>query len=230
MKLLLCLCLGVVLSACTSGPRALGPRPPATRIEPVTETIHGVAITDNYRWLEGDDSDPNPLTHGTVTPEVAKWTDAQNEYTRKMLDGLPGRKAVEDRLRQVMEVTAVTAPVMRGNRYFFSRRKGSEKQPTIYWREGHGGPDHVLINPATMDASGLTTVEWFSPSHDGKLLAYGTYRAGDEITTLRLLEVDTAKVLPLEIPNKTVQRPGAVSSNGHRSGQGPGVVPAVHEG
>jgi prolyl oligopeptidase len=203
MKLLFCLCLGVTLSACTSGPRTLGPRPPATRIEPVTETIHGVPVTDNYRWLEGDNSDPNPLTHGAVTPEVAKWTDAQNEYTRKVLDGLPGRKALEDRLRQLMEVTTVTAPIMRGNRYFFSRRKGSEKQPTIYWREGHGGQDHVLINPATMDDSGLTAVEWFSPSHDGKLVAYGTYRSGDENTTLHLMEVDSAKVLALQIPNKT---------------------------
>ena len=32
-----------------------------------------------------------------------------------------------------------------------------------------------------------------SPSQDGKLLAYGTYRAGDENTTLHLLEVDTVE-------------------------------------
>jgi len=34
-------------------------------------------------------------------------------------------------------------------------------------------------------------------------MAYGTYRAGDELTTLHLLEVDTAKLLDLEIPDKT---------------------------
>jgi prolyl oligopeptidase len=203
MKLLLCLCLGVMLSACTGGSRTLSLRPPATRIEPVTETLHGVEITDNYRWLEGDNSDPNPLAYGKVTPEVAAWTDSQNAYTRKILDALPGRKAIEDRLRQLMQVSTVTAPSMRGNRYFFSRRKGSENQPTIFWREGHGGADHELINPATIDKTGLTTIEWFSPSHDGKLLAYGTYRAGDENTTLHLMDVDTLKVLPLVIPNKT---------------------------
>src|SRR5579871_1126741 len=203
MKFLLCLALGLTLAACANGSRSLGPRPPATRVEPVTETLHGVTLTDNYRWLEGDDSDPNPLNHGRMTPEVEAWTNAQNEYTRKVLDALPGRQALEDRLRPLMQVSNITAPIMRGSRYFFSRRKGTENQPTIFWRDGHAGADHVLINPATLDPSGLTTVEWISPSHDGKLLAYGIYRAGDENTTLHVMEVDSGKVLPLQIPNRT---------------------------
>jgi len=203
MRLLLCLCLGMMLGACTNGPRTLPARPPATRVEPVTETLHGVDVTDNYRWLEGDDSDPNPLNYGRMTPEVAKWTDEQNAYTRKILDALPGRQALEDRLRPLMQVSAITAPAMRGHRYFYSRRKGAENQPTIYWRDGRAGADRVLINPASLDPTGLTAIEWISPSHDGKLVAYGTYRAGDENTTLHVMDVDSAKVLPLEIPNKT---------------------------
>ena len=49
----------------------------------------------------------------------------------------------------------------------------------------------MLIDPALLDPTGLTTVTWISPSEDGQLLAYGTYRAGDENTTLHLMEVDT---------------------------------------
>ncbi|MGH9827991.1 MAG: hypothetical protein ACREDR_32625, partial [Blastocatellia bacterium] len=29
---------------------------PQTKVEPVTEEIHGVSITDNYRWLEDQNS------------------------------------------------------------------------------------------------------------------------------------------------------------------------------
>ena len=176
-------------------------KPPTTKAEPVEETLHGVAITDRYRWLEGDNSDPND--QGKVTPEVAGWTDAQNSYTRSVLDNLPGRKALEERLRPLMEVGAVTRPIVRANRYFFSKREGNQNQPIVYWREGHKGENKVLVDPARLDDSGLTTVEWFSPSQDGKLLAYGTYRAGDEITTLHLLEVDSSKMLDLQIPDKT---------------------------
>jgi prolyl oligopeptidase len=106
-------------------------------------------------------------------------------------------------LRPLMEIGAVTAPTMRANRYFFSRREGSQNQPVIYWREGAWGKDSVLIDPAVLDSSGLTTVEWYSPSPDGKLLAYGTYRAGDENTTLYLIDVSTGQKLPLAIPSKT---------------------------
>ncbi len=203
MKLLVFLCVvGFGMAACSNrGIPRTSARPPATRVDPVTDTLHGVAVVDNYRWLEGDNGRADD--QGQVTPDVAAWTDAQNAYTRDVLDHLPGRKALEDQLRPLMEVGAVTAPVARGNRYFFSRREGNQNQPVIYWREGYKGVDRVLIDPAKLDASGLTTVEWFSPSNDGKRLAYGTYRAGDENTTLHLLDVDTGTVLPLEIPDKT---------------------------
>ncbi|HVQ41504.1 MAG TPA: hypothetical protein VMS54_04835, partial [Vicinamibacterales bacterium] len=166
-------------------------RVPATARVPVVDELHGHRITDDYRWLEDADAD------------VSAWTDAQNAYTRTVLDASPRRAALEARLRPLMEVGAVTAPVVRGSRYFFTRREGHQNQPLIYWREGPAGEDRLLIDPAAVDASGLTTVEWISPSDDGRLLAYGTYRAGDENTTLKLLEVDTGHPLPLEIPNKT---------------------------
>ena len=166
-------------------------RVPATAKVPVVEHMHGHEIRDEYRWLEGDSAD------------VAAWTDAQNAYTRAVLDASPRRSDVEARLRPLMEIGAVTAPAMRGARYFYSRREGHQNQPLIYWREGPWGEDRLLVDPAALDPSGLTTVEWISPSHDGRLLAYGTYRAGDENTVLKLLDVDAAQPLALEIPNKT---------------------------
>ena len=200
MKLLLPLLLLVAL-ALPAAAATVVPKPPATRVEPVTETLHGVAETDPYRWLEGDDS--NPRRMGQVTAEVAAWTDAQNAYTRSVLDALPGRKALEDRLRPLLEVGSVTKPAMRGDRYFFTRREGSQNQPVVYWRQGYRGESRVLFDPAALDPTGLTTVEWFSPSEDGRRVAYGTYRAGDENTTLHLMEVDGGRDLGLEIPNKT---------------------------
>jgi len=195
---------GAVMTACSnSQPSVLrtSATVPATRADPVTDTIHGVAVVDNYRWLEGDTTEPaNPQK---VTPAVTEWTDAQNAYTREVLDHLPGRQALEDRLRQLMEVGAVSAPAMRGTRYFLAKREGSQNQPVHYWREGSRGPDRVLVDPAALDPTGLTTIEWLSPSADGKLAAYGTYKAGDENTTLHVIDVDTGKLLPLEIPDKT---------------------------
>jgi prolyl oligopeptidase len=200
LALIVCVCFG--MAACSGrGTTRTSARPPATRVEPVTDVLHGVAITDNYRWLEGTNTAGED--QGQVTPDVSAWTDAQNQYTRDVLDHRPGRKALEDRLRPLMEVGVVGAPAVRHDRFFFSKREGNQNQPVIYWRTGLNGADTVLIDPARLDPSGLTTVEWFSPSNDGKRLAYGTYRAGDENTTLHLLDVDAGQALPLEIPDKT---------------------------
>jgi prolyl oligopeptidase len=179
----------------------LMPQVPESRVEPFRETVQGVEIVDPYRWLEGDNSDPEHM--GRVTPEVAAWTDAENAYTRAIVDNLPGREALENRIRPLMQIGAVSTPTVRAGRYFFSKREGTQNQPVWYWRAGVRGESKTLLDPAQLDPSGLTTITWISPSPDGKRVAYGTYRSGDENTTLHLLSVDSGEKLALEIPNKT---------------------------
>ncbi|MHB8799856.1 MAG: prolyl oligopeptidase family serine peptidase [Thermoanaerobaculia bacterium] len=183
--------LALALPAAAAPPAA----PPPTEARPVTDVLHGESIVDPYRWLEGD-------AKGVVTPEVTAWTDAQLAYTREILDNLPGRKAVEARLRELMEVGAIGAPRMRGNRYFYSKREGNENQSRVFLREGLSGAPKLLLDPNTLDAKGLVTVSWTSPDPTGKLLAFGMYRAGDENSTLYVLDVDAGRWLADEIPGK----------------------------
>lgn len=180
------------------------PTPPKTEIKPVTETLHGVAITDNYRWLEGDNSDPK--TMGKVSDEVSSWTDAQNAYTRSVLDNLPGRKAVEDAFRPLMQIGTVSAPTMAGDRYFYSKREGTENQPRIFMKmkkpDGTMSEARVILDPAKIDPSGLTALGGMLPSHDGKMVAFGLYRRGDENTTVYFMDVDSGKWLPDTLESK----------------------------
>lgn len=174
--------------------------PPATRVEPVTDVIHGRQIVDHYRWLEGDNS--NPQRMGITTPEVAEWTDLQNAHTRAVLDALPGRAALEARLRELMEVPSISTPRMAGDRYFYTVREGNQPQPVLHVRHGLSSPPRVLLDPAQIDPSGLTTLSWTSPNHDGTLLAFGLYRSGDEKSTCYVLNVDSGVWLAEEIPGK----------------------------
>jgi len=175
-----------ILASVTAGP------PPA-RIEPVTETMHGTTIVDNYRWLEALEAD---------SEEVKAWTTAQNDYTRSILDNLPGRKALEERLGQLMSVGSVGAPRMRGNLYFYTERKGDQNQPILYLREGYDGEPQVLIDPNTLDDTGLYSLGWFAPNHDGSLLAFSLYYAGDEMHVLYVMDVASRKWLADEITGK----------------------------
>ena len=190
----------LVLAAATLAARAAVPTPPASRSEEVVDELHGDRIPDPHRWLEGDNSDPAQM--GRMTDEVAAWTDAQNAHTRAVLDGLPGRAELEAKLKPLLEVGTVGKPEMRGDRYFYPRREGSQNQPVWYWRAGARGEERVLLDPARVDPSGLTAIEWLEPSEDGRVVAWGSYRAGDENTELRLLEVDSGRALADVVPNK----------------------------
>lgn len=159
------------------------------------ETVHDVSIIDHYRWLEGDDE-------GKMTEEVANWTDKQNNFTRSILDNLPGRSDLEARIKPLMEIDTVGIPEIAGSRIFFSKREGTQNQPSFYYRDEIWGEDKLLLDPNELDKSGLLAIAWKSPSQDGSLLAYGSYLAGDENSTLKIIDVETKQVLPDVITGK----------------------------
>jgi prolyl oligopeptidase len=163
----------------------------------VVDTVHGLAVTDEYRWLEGDLSDPR--SPGRLTSEVAAWTDDQRRYTRSVLDRVPVRPRIESRLAELVDTGDVTLPVVRSNRYFYSARNRGEQHVTIFWRDGSLGADRVLLRTSELDPGGRARVVWIAPSPDGKRLAYGVYRDGDPAGVLRLMDVDTRATLPAAI-------------------------------
>lgn len=169
--------------------------PPPTQQRPVTDVMHGEPIVDPYRWLEGDEK-------AELTDEVDTWTTAQNDYTRSVLDNLPGRDKLEARLTELMQVGYVGAPKMRGNLYFNTEREGDQDHGVVYVREGHDGEKRVLLDVNTLSEDKLTALGWYTPSPDGSLMAFGLYQAGDENTTLHLLEVATGKWLDDKIAGK----------------------------
>ena len=169
--------------------------PPPTPARPVAETMHGVEIVDPYRWLEGDEN-------AELTDEVDAWTTAQNDYTRSVLDSLPERDKLEKRLTELMQVGYVGAPAMRGNLYFNTEREGDQDHAVLYVREGHDGDKRVLLDVNTLSDDKLTALGWWSPSPDGSLLAFGLYQAGDENTTLHLMNVTTGQWLDDTISGK----------------------------
>jgi prolyl oligopeptidase len=172
---------------------------PETPVRAVTESLHGRTFTDDFRWLEGPDSaatDPAALTE-----ELSAWTDAHNARTRAVLDTVPQRAAIEARIRALIEPGSQSLPRMAGQYYFFTKRSGMQKQPTLFVQK-QGQEPRVLLDVLKLDESGLTTMAWYSPSRDGKLLAFGTYRAGDENTTAYVMDTETGKWLADEIPGK----------------------------
>jgi len=158
------------------------PPPPATPRSDVVDIVHGERITDPYRWLEDDRSD-----------RVKDWTDRQNARTRAALDRLPERRFLAARLRELLSVGLLSTPRPIAGRIFHTRREGEQKQAVLYVRDGVSDPDRALVDPNALDPAGLTTLDWYYPSQDARYVAYGLSHGGDELSTLRVIEVATGR-------------------------------------
>ena len=165
------------------------PRPPVTPREDVIDTWHGERIVDPYRWLEGS------------SDRIREWTDAQNARTRAVLDAAPARPAFATRLRELLSVGLLSTPRPAGPWIFHTRREGAQKQAVLYVRRGVRGDDRALIDPNTLDAAGLVTLDWYYPSWDGRFVAYGLSRGGSELSTLQVVETQTGRDTGESIPH-----------------------------
>jgi len=159
--------------------------PPKVKAMPTEETINGRKIVDPYRWLEDASS-----------PETQKYVTDQLAYSRSILDPLPGRDKIHGRLEQLLAIGNITVPQPGGNYYFYTRREGMQNQPVLYVREGVNGKDRVLVDANALASYGTIALDWWTPTHDGKYVAYGTSPSGSEMSTLHVIETATGKALP----------------------------------
>jgi prolyl oligopeptidase len=158
-----------------------------TRRDDVVETLHGVAVADPYRWLEDGASD-----------ETRAWVESQNERTHRYLASAGQVEAIRARLDELFTSGWVGAPTLRGNRYFYQRRDGRLDQPVLVVRDGTDGPERTILDPNALSASGLVALDWWYPSDDGRLLAYGVSEGGTELSTLYVLDVERGERLESE--------------------------------
>jgi prolyl oligopeptidase len=168
---------------------------PATPRETMHETIHGQAVADPYRWLEGPAPDDHSAAADELRNRVNAWTQAQNDRTRQWLGDSPWRKPWQQRLHSLFDIETRSAPVVRGN-YEFSRvRQPGKPQSLLFVRDCRTGQERLLFDPSQLDPSGRTTLDWTAPSQDGSLVALGMFANGDEKTELRLLRTRDGKLL-----------------------------------
>ena len=156
--------------------------PDAPRLD-LVDDLHGHRVTDPYRWLED-----------VTDPRTVDWRAAQEELTRPALDALPGRELLRERLGRLLDAGAVGAPTWRAERAFWTRRDPGQEHAVLWWRDGEGVARR-LLDPMTVDPTGATTLDDWSPSRDGRLLAYQLSSGGDEESLLRVLEVQTGEVI-----------------------------------
>ncbi|HXB69669.1 MAG TPA: alpha/beta fold hydrolase [Candidatus Acidoferrales bacterium] len=166
---------------------------PATPQRPVTDIYHSVKVTDNYRWLEKD-----------ADPEVKAWSAAQNRYARAFLDAQPMRAVLQDQLAKLYgsSSSSYSALRYRSGVLFALKSQPPKEQPLLVWMRSATDPaaEKVVLDPNQIDAKGGTEIDFFEPSHDGKLVAVSLSRGGSESGDVHVYDASNGKALADVIP------------------------------
>lgn len=164
-----------------------------TRRAPVTTTYHGVEVSEDYRWLEDADSE-----------ETRGWTAAQHDRTMAYLRGLPFHEDVRRRAEEILEAgsTSYGAPKRAADTYFVLAYRPPKQQPFLITLTdlADASTERELVDPNAIDPSGATTIDWYVPSPDGRLVAVSLSSHGSEDGTLHLYDVATGDLVDVQIP------------------------------
>jgi prolyl oligopeptidase len=171
--------------------------PPAAPVRPVVDDYFGTKVADPYRYMENLDN-----------PEVAHWMKAENDYTRRVLARIPGRDELLARIQQIdKSVPARVEGVIRlsTGRYFYLKMPSTESVFKLYMRDGASGQgtpgaEKLLVDPQK-DPQKISrnrapsAINYFSPSRDGRYVAYGVSPGGSENAVLHIVDTRTARDL-----------------------------------
>lgn len=188
MKKIICL-LSLVISTMGFSQQAFFP--PVTPKIPVKDTLHGMILTDEYRWLE-DKTDP----------AVVAWTKAQFESTVAYMKATqkehPG---LRDEITAYIDLDYEGPLNKVGKRVFQNIRKKGDKQVSLYTILK--GKKVLIWDPVKLDTSGMTSTSGVNYTYDGERAAISVQKSGAEIVTTYIVETSTGKILYPPLENTT---------------------------
>ncbi|HEY4940522.1 MAG TPA: prolyl oligopeptidase family serine peptidase [Rhizomicrobium sp.] len=161
--------------ACTAAAAA---PPPAAPVRPVTETIFGIKVTDNYRYMEALDA----ATIG--------WMKAQGDYTRGVLDAIAPRAALTRRLADFgASFGFVNQYQSYAGRAFYMEREPGSDNFDLMVKDARGVRKLVDLTALRAAHGGAPfAINYFLPSPDGAKVGVGISQGGSEEALLTVYD------------------------------------------
>jgi prolyl oligopeptidase len=160
--------------------------PPSPK-QPVSDTIFGKVVMDEYRWMEDMNSQ-----------QMKDWLKIQSDFTNNLLDKIPGRDALIKEFEKLDQLTPAFIPYVRreNGRYFYKKTLAGENVGKLYYREGKTGKEVLLFDPQAYTQGQSKEITFnFLPSKDGKKVALSLTASGKaDISTIKVINVDTKQL------------------------------------
>ena len=152
------------------------------------ENLHGVEISDNYRWLEDFTSD-----------ESIDWIQRQNEFTQKFIKKNKYKKSIYNYLNKIWESESISTPYKVKEKTFFYFNDGSFQQSKLMIQDCDQCEPRVLIDPNLFSEDGTFSLSGTSISNDATHIAYSISDGGSDWRTWKVMNIETGVVLEDEL-------------------------------
>jgi prolyl oligopeptidase len=177
----LALTAGAAVAADPLAPIGVPPRPAPPPIRPVTETLWGMQVTDNYRYMEALD------------PATIDWMKAQGAYARGVFDAIKPLPALQARVSAFTgSFGFVQSYNFYGGRSFYEeRRPGADTFDLVV--SDAAGTRRIVDMAALRAQNGGTpmAINYILPSNDGSKVAVGISAGGSEAASLFVYDAVT---------------------------------------
>ena len=186
-RLIPAICLTGCLSAASLLEAQLA-KPPVAPVQTVVDTYFGQKVEDPYRYMENQKD-----------PAVVAWMKAQADYTRAVLDSMPGRNTFAAKMETYINAAEFTiSDVQLGGKFiFYRKRKQGQNLAALYVRDGANAAERLLFDPNKFDTGDHhISLDQYAPSWEGKYVLIATSLGGSEEQTARIYETATGRELP----------------------------------
>ena len=165
---------------------------PETARVPVTDEYFGVKVVDNYQWLDN-----------VHDPKVQQWIDAQNTFSKAYFGKVAAFTSITDELKRLHgDQSATYSSLSISKKLFALKSTPSNNQPMIVVLDPPDSlqSERVVVDPNELNPEGTTSIDWFAPSPDGKLVAVCLSENGSENGSAHVFDVGTGKALADVVP------------------------------
>jgi prolyl oligopeptidase len=176
---------------------------PEIKATPASDNYFGKVVEDKYRILEN-----------VQNKNVEEWLHKEKTLTDSILNKISYRDSLKSKIEDAIYSTNIRGGFPRAvnKKLFYARLFLKERIEKIFYRDSLTGQEVEIFDTHSVDDS--TTkydIYYFEPSYDGKYLACGLSPNGSEMSVIKIIDVESKKILPETIERAAYGNPSWVS-------------------
>lgn len=168
---------------------------PRARTQPAGQTVHGIALTDDYAWMRAENWQQVLAEPDALPADIRAHLEAENAYAEAMLaDTAALKETITRELRGRIKEDDAEPPMPDGPFAYYTRFRTGGQHVLVCRRKGDNGAEEILLD-ADAEAAGHTFFHVGAAVHspDHARLAWSADTKGSEFHDIRTRDLATGR-------------------------------------